>query len=382
VAERGPLEYAAPMSTVAIVSGYGPSLVRFRGPLIARIVARGHRVVALAPDPTPPTGFAELGADYVPLPLERAGTDPVRDLAVLAELRRAFRRIRPDVLLAYNVKPMVYGLLAGLAAGVPRRYALVTGLGYLFLPDGTRRQRLVSWVARPMYRAALQAATAVFVQNPDDQRDLRRAHLLPRRTPVVRVAGSGIDLTRFPRVPPPDGPPTVLFIGRLLKDKGIHELVAAARIVRAKHPEVRFELVGGLDPNPSGVTAAVVERWKAEGVVDPVGEKSDVRPHLAACAILALPSYREGTPRSVLEAMATGRPVVTTDAPGCRETVVDGENGLLVPVKDADALAAAILRLVEDRALRERMGGAGRARAEAVFDVDRVVDAMIATMEL
>jgi glycosyltransferase involved in cell wall biosynthesis len=370
------------MANVVIVSGLGKSLVSFRGPLLARLVEKGHAVTAMAPEAEAPAGLAALGVAYVQLPVDRTGADPLRDLGVIARLRALLVAGNVDVVLGYNVKPMVYAMLAAAAAGVRRRYALITGLGYLFLPDGTRRQRLLSLVARPLYRAALQLASSVFVQNPDDERDLKRARLLPSRQHVVRVAGSGIDLRSFPEHPVPTGPQRFLFVGRLLKDKGIYELAEAARRLRATHPEARVAVLGGLDPNPSSVSAEVLERWRQEGVLDYLGETSDVRPFLRECTVFVLPSYREGTPRSVLEAMATGRAVVTTDAPGCRETVVDSVNGFLVPVKDAAALCAALRRFVENPGLAAQMGAASRQLAVDKFDVEKVVSTMVEAMEL
>lgn len=370
------------MANVVVVSGLGKSLVTFRGPLLARLVQRGHAVTAMAPDLAAPTGLAELGASYAPLPVDRTGLDPTRDLRVIDQLRRTLRDLRADVVLGYNVKPMIHAMLAAAAAGVRHRYALVTGLGYLFLPDGTMRQRVVSWLARPLYRAALEAASAVFVQNPDDERDLRAARLLPSRRRVVRVAGSGIDLRAFEEHPVPGGPPRFLFVGRLLQDKGIYEYVDAARRVRAVHPEVEVAVLGGLDKNPSAVSPTTLDEWRREGVIEYLGETTDVRPYLRSCSVFVLPSYREGTPRSVLEAMAVGRAVITTDAPGCRETVVNGENGWLVPVKDATVLANVMLRFAQDASLARVMGARSRQLAVDRFDVERVVSTMVATMSL
>jgi glycosyltransferase involved in cell wall biosynthesis len=369
------------VATVVIVSGLARSLVLFRGPLLRRLLELGHHVVTMAPEPEPPQGLLALGAHYRSLPLQRAGTNPIADMGVIRSLARTFRELRPDVVLGYNVKPMMYALLAARLARVPRRYALVTGLGYLFLPDGTRRQRLVSAIARPLYRLALQSSTAVFLQNPDDERDLRRAHLLPRDKPTIRVAGSGIDLDHFPRTPPPEGPPRYLFIGRLLRDKGVFEFVEAARQVKARLPDATFAILGALDPNPSSVQPGDLQHWQSEGVVEYLGTTDDVRPHLQAATVFVLPSYREGTPRSVLEAMATGRPIVTTDAPGCRETVIDGNGGFLVPVRSTEPLAQAMIRLA-DPALAARMGAASHQRAREVFDVRQVVQTMLAAMAL
>jgi glycosyltransferase involved in cell wall biosynthesis len=368
------------VATVVIVSGLARSLVLFRGPLLRRMIELGHQVIAMAPEVEPPEGLP-APVRYRSLPLQRAGTDPVQDLRVIRSLARTFRELRPDVVLGYNVKPMVYALLAARLASVPRRYALVTGLGYLFLPDGTRRQRLVSAIARPLYRLALQSATAVFLQNPDDERDLRRSHLLPRGKTTVRVAGSGIDLQQFPRAPLPDSPPRYLFVGRLLRDKGVFEFVEAARQVKERLPDATFALLGALDPNPSSVQSHDLQRWQSEGVVEYLGTTDDVRPHLRAATVFVLPSYREGTPRSVLEAMATGRPIVTTDAPGCRETVIDGDGGFLVPVRSSEALARAMIRLA-DPALAARMGAQSHQRAREVFDVRQVVQTMLDAMAL
>jgi len=368
---------------VVIVAGYGKSIVSFRGPLIRGMVVAGHRVTVVSPDPGPPAGFAALGAEYRPLPeLERAGTDPVRDLGTVRALYRLFRHVKPDVVLSYTVKPVIYGTLAATAARVPQRWALVTGLGYLFISDGSRKQRAVQAVARPLYAAALRSANGVFLQNPDDARDLQEAYILPKTQRVVLVAGSGIDVDRFVASPVPAGPPVFLFVGRLLRDKGVFELVEAARQLRARGIAATVQLLGFLDPNPSSVQRADLDAWAAEGVVDYLGETDDVRPYLAACTVFVLPSYREGTPRSVLEAMAVGRAVITTDAPGCRETVTHGDNGLLVPVKDAGALAEAMATLATDRERVVQMGERGRALAEGRFDVRKVVAAMLGAMDL
>jgi glycosyltransferase involved in cell wall biosynthesis len=371
------------VSKVVIVAGYGPSLVRFRGPLLRALVDGGHEVVAVSCEPEPPEGFAALGATYLAVPeLQRAGTDPVRDLRTIAALVRLFRRLRPDVVLSYTVKPVIYGTLAARLTRVPRRWALVTGLGYLFLDDGTRKQRVVQAIARPMYAAAMRSATGVFLQNPDDVRDLQDVGVLPRSQRVVLVAGSGIDVDRFVPSPVPEGPPVFLFVGRLLRDKGVVELVQAARLLQQRGVACRVQLLGPLDPNPACVSAEEVAGWRREGVVEVLGETRDVRPYLAACTVFVLPSYREGTPRSSLEAMAVGRAVITTDVPGCRETVTHGDNGLLVTVKDPVSLADAMARLAGDRAEVVRMGARGRALAETKFDVRKVVAAMAAALDL
>ncbi len=370
------------MARVLIIAGFGPSLVRFRGPLIQAMVGRGHEVVAMSPDPKAPPGLAELGARYIPWDIERKGTRPDRDVAAILALARRIRQVRPDVVFAYTVKPVIYGTLAAWLARVPRRYAMVTGLGYLFIGDGTLRQRVLGRLARPLYRAGLARAHAVIVQNPDDEADLRAAGLLRPDRPVHRVSGSGVRLDDYPLQPLPHGDPVFLFVGRLLVAKGVRELVEAARLVRARWPAARFQIVGGGEAGPGGFELDEVEAWRAEGIVELVGEQADVRPFLAGCSVFVLPSHREGTPRSVLEAMSTGRAVITTDAPGCRETTVDGVNGFLVPVDDPASLASAMERYLRLPALIAEHGRAGRRRAEEIYDVERVNEDMLRILGL
>jgi glycosyltransferase involved in cell wall biosynthesis len=259
---------------------------------------------------------------------------------------------------------------------------MITGLGYALIERGTVRGRLVGGVARTLYRAGLAGCDAVIFHNRDDRDVFERLRLLPPRARRVVVNGSGVDLERFAVAPFPDGPPVCLYLGRLSRRKGIHEFVDAARLVRRSRPDVRFRVLGWPEAGPGGVGAAAARAWEREGAIEYLGVADDVRPHLAAATVLALPSYSEGTPRSVLEAMATGRPVVTTDAPGCRDAVTDGDNGLLVPVGDAAALAAALLRVLADPDLARRLGRRGRAIAEERYDVRRVNAVMLAELGL
>jgi glycosyltransferase involved in cell wall biosynthesis len=229
----------------------------------------------------------------------------------------------------------------------------------------------------------MRRAEAVIVFNPDDGNELKTRGIVRPGQPMIEVAGSGIDLSYYAKAPLPSGPPVFLLIARLLRQKGLLEYVEAARRLRAKHPGVRVQLLGPLDPNPSGIARAELDAWVREGAIEYLGETRDVRPYLAASIVYVLPSYyREGIPRTVLEAMATGRAIITTDAPGCRETVTPGENGFLVPVRDPAALASAMERFVIDRSLAARMGSQSREMAEARFDVHRVNQTLLMTMGL
>lgn len=369
-------------STVLVLGGYAESLLNFRGPLLSALVGAGHRVIAAAPedDARVVAGLSALGITYRQVPLSRTGLNPLRDLRSLRALRRLVREERPDVVLAYTIKPVIYGLIAARLVGVRRRHALITGLGYAFTGDGVR-QRLVRWVACRLYRLALAGAETVFFQNPDDLACFRALGLVQARQAAL-VAGSGVDLAQFSPAPPVTGPIRFLLIARLLADKGIREFIAAARLVRARYPQAGFQLVGPRDPNPAAISDVEIADWQREGIVDYRGACADVRPFIAEASVYVLPSYREGTPRTVLEAMAMARPIITTDAPGCRETVREGVNGFLVPVADAQALAQAMIRFIVDPSLITTMGAQSRAMAEERFDVHLVNRVMLERMGL
>lgn len=358
---------------ILLIGGAAASLVNFRGPLIARMIADGCEVHAAAPDfdaaPGVLSALDDLGATAHRIALNRAGTDPIADIGCLFGLWRLMRRVRPDIVLGYTIKPVVYGLLAGWAARVPKRHAMITGLGYAFTGEARGKRALIRRLACGLYRFALRRASGVIFQNPDDCALFRELGLLPEGVPVGVVNGSGVDMDRFAPAPFPDGPVRFLMIARLLGDKGVREYAAAARRVRAAHPEVGFHLVGGRDPNPGAIPLAEVQGWQEEGALTWRGALADVRPEIAAAHVCVLPSYREGTPRAVLEGMAMGRPAITTDAPGCRETVIDGESGYLIPPRDAEALARRMLEFVEDRDRIARMGAAAHARCREKYDV-------------
>jgi glycosyltransferase involved in cell wall biosynthesis len=369
---------------LVVLGGFAPSLIRFRGPLLATMVGRGHEVIAMAAeaDADVRDRLAALGVRFESLPLDRAGIDPWRDGQTVIRLAARLRALAPELVFSYTVKPNVYGGLAAQLTGVPRRFAMVTGLGYAFLGQERLRRRLLAGLVARLYRAGLRGVDGVFFHNPDDRAELERLGVLPAAARRLEIAGSGVDLAHFAPSRLPPGPPRFLFVGRFLREKGFVDFVAAARKVRAQRPDARFAALGWIDPNPASVSAEALRRWSADGVVDHLGAVDDVRPILAAHPVLVLPSYREGTPRSVLEAMATARPAIVTDVPGCRETIVDGDSGLLVPARDPDALAAACLRLFDDPAAIARMGGRARARAEARFDAWAIAAGMADEMGL
>jgi glycosyltransferase involved in cell wall biosynthesis len=367
---------------VVVFGSLAESLINFRGPLIAELVARGHRVFALAPDMDEDIGaqVRALGAEPVSVRLGRTSLNPFGALATLRDLARTFRAIAPDLVLAYTIKPIILGAVAARAARVPRFVCLVTGLGYAFT-GGREPKRLFSRaVGKFTYRRAFERAALAVFQNPDDRAEFRRLELLPPSLPTVLVNGSGVDIGHFSPAPLPAGA-SFLLIARLLKDKGLREFGRAAARLKAERPGVRISMVGFLDTSPDGIGQAELDAMIAAGV-DYLGPQVDVRPAIGAHSVYVLPSYREGTPRSVLEAMAMGRPAITTDAPGCRETVTDGVNGFLVPVKDWEMLYRAMLRFVDEPALIAPMGAASRRIAEEKFDVRKVNSALLAAAGL
>lgn len=371
------------MTHALVLAGHAPSLINFRAPLLAALVARGWRVTAAGPDMDPATraGLEALGVRPVEVTAARTGMNPLADLAYRRALVELFKATRPDVVLAYTAKPVIWGTLAARAAGVPRVVAMITGLGYAFTPPARPdpRQMIAGLAARGLYRLALPRADHVLFQNPDDRDLFARLGFTPDPARVEVIAGSGVDLDRYSPSPPP-GRPSFLMLARLLRAKGVAEYAEAARRLAARHPGVAFRLAGPFDPGPDGVGRDELERWIAGGVTY-LGALDDVRPAITAAAVYVLPSYyREGTPRSVLEALATGRPVITTDAPGCRETVVDRVNGLLVQPRDVDALEAAMERFILDPGLIAPMGEASLRLARERYDVHRVNAQVIAAM--
>lgn len=372
------------MAKLLIIGGLPVSLVNFRGTLIRELVGRGHEVLACAggEDVAVADSLHAMGARYLPLPLSRTGTNPLADLGLLHDLVLLFRHERPDVVLAYTAKPVIYGLLAAAWAKVPHRFAIITGLGYAFMPKRGLKHRLVGWLVPRLYSLALARCEKVFFQNPDDRNLFITQKLLRRPEVAVRVNGSGVDLDHFACRPLPASPPVFLLIARLLSDKGIREFAEAAKRLKQRYADAQFWLLGPYDSNPAAISAAEMKAWEGENAIRYLGAVQDVRPYLESASVYVLPSYREGMPRTVLEAMAVGRAIITTDVPGCRETVQEGYNGFLVPVRDAESLAGAMEKFVLDPALAVVMGERSRKAAEELFDVRKINGIMLEAMGL
>ncbi|MCD6003480.1 glycosyltransferase family 4 protein [Vreelandella alkaliphila] len=370
-----------------LISGTSYSLVNFRGPLVQALIKAGLDVHVAAPglleDMTTRQQLEAWGAVAHDFPMQRNGLNPWRDALTLRALYRLMCRIRPEMVLSYTIKPVVYGLLAAWLARVPRRYALVTGLGYAFASQASGKRALVYQVVRRLYAAALNRADKVFFQNPDDNALFRELGILREKVPSQVLNGSGVDMNHFTVAPIPVGPPRFLLIARLLGDKGVRQYADAARRIKQRHPEIVFQLAGDIDSNPDTITREELDTWIKEGSIDHLGWLNDVRPAIANCSVYVLPSYyREGTPRSVLEAMAMGRAVITTDAPGCRETVIEGDNGYLIPVRDVDALEVSMQTFIDSPALVQTMGRRSYEIAKDRYNVHKVNAVMLKSMEI
>lgn len=361
---------------IALIGNQAFSLLNFRGALIRDLVAAGAEVFAFAPDYDEATrGEARaLGAEPVDFSISRAFGSPVRELGDILRLARTLRRLRVEVCFSFIVKVTIYATLAARLAEVPRRVAMLEGLGFAFIEEegGTSwRKGLIRQAVVSLGRLTLPMAKPLIVLNPDDQKMAVRLRWAKPEN-VVCLGGIGVDLDQWHLVPPVTAPVTFLLAARLLREKGIVEYVEAARRVKARHPKARFILLGGLDDNPGALTEGELQRWVEEGTIEWPGHVS-VQPWLTQASVYVLPSYyREGVPRSTQEAMAMGRPVITTDAPGCRETVVEGVNGFLVPVRDAEALAERMQWFVEHPEAIASMGAESRRLAEERFDVHEI----------
>ena len=378
------MDFAVANMRFALIGNAATPMCNFRLPLIEDIVARGHDVVALAPDYTDAQRAAIIAAGATPVdyPLARTGLNPLTDLKNMLVLAGRLRALAPGGVLCFGIKPATLGLCAAKLANIPARYALITGLGYAFTEDGKAswKRKLVGAAARLLYRHALRQAQVVFMQNPDDADTFVDLKIVRREKTVV-VNGTGVRLADWPPALPVTDPVTFLLAARLLRDKGVLDYVAAARAVKVDYPQARFILAGGTDTNPEAISREQVAEWVVEGVIEWPGHV-DMRSCLPHVSVFVLPSYREGVPRSSQEAMAMGRAIITTDVPGCRETVIDGVNGYLIPVRDSNALATAMRKFLARPDDIGGMGRASRAYAEKKFDAADINAKMIAHMAL
>ena len=364
---------------IALVSRCAWTLYNFRAGLMRVLQTQGHEVMGAG---ARGGGFAEkiraMGVPFKDLPLDMKGLNPISDIRYFLALFFWYRREKPDIAHHFTIKPVIYGSIAARLAGTPKVISTITGLGYVFTGSGgSRLQTLVEF----MYRVAFLFCDYVFFLNANDL-DFFLSKGIVRPEKAGLLPGEGVDCSYFDAGLFPESNskdrPVVLMVARLLKDKGVYEFVEAARIARKKGSKADFRLLGGRDENnPTVVSAQDLEEWAETGAVQWLGETGDVRPFIASASIVVLPSYREGAPRSLMEASAMSRPVVATDVAGCRDVVRDGETGLLTPVKDSQALAEAILDLLSDPAKAGEMGRQGRTFILNKYSEQIVIDSIL-----
>ena len=357
------------------------SLLSYRIELARAARDAGFEVHMASPPGRAANVLRKEGFPFHAVSMTRRGVEPWKESRTVFGLFRLYRKLRPDIVHHLRLKPVLYGSLAASFARVPAVVNMLTGLGYVFTGNGTRIALLRTLVKAGCKVAFRHKNQRVIFQNPDDRAVFLDCKILEARQTVL-VKGSGVDVSVFTELAEPERPPVVMLASRMLKDKGVCNFVEAARSLRAQGIEASFVLVGDTDPgNPTAIPVEELQAWARSGVVEWWGPQENIRAVLAKCHIVCLPSFREGVPKILIEAAACGRPIVTTDVPGCREIVRHGENGLLVPVRNSAALAGALRLLIGDGGLRERMGQHGRQIAVTEFSLNRVIRETLAVYD-
>lgn len=367
--------------TVLVLSSHTQSLFWFRLDMMKTFISRGAKVVAVGSESFDVWGeqFAKEGIEYRKIPVSRNGLNVIGDIKTFLALRRLIKEFKPDKIFTYQAKTIVYGTLAARSVGNIEVYPLVAGLGSIFRGKGVKN-KVVKLILSIQYRLAFKYAKKVIFQNNDDKSELIRLGLLPECKTCI-IHGSGVNTQRLLPVELPEKK-AILFIGRLIGDKGVREYLALSKRLISTRKDIRCLLVGPYDTNPSAITPEELKPYIDDGIIEYFGEQKDIQPFMRQCSVYVLPSYHEGTPKTVLEAMSMGRPIVTTDAPGCRETIEDGENGYLVPIKDVDALEQAVTKIIDNPELISKFGKRSRQIAESKYDIAKVNGSILKIMSV
>lgn len=367
--------------SIVVLSSHTPSLFWFRADMMQEFRRRGYDVYAFGNEEEDKWAdkFDELGIGYEQIPVSRNGLNPLQDKKTYDAIKVKLDRIRPDKIFTYQAKTVIYGTLAANKLGITEVYPLIAGMGAVFINNDIK-SRAIRVVMTTLYRMSMKKCPLVFFQNDDDERIFRENGIV-KSQPVKLIHGSGVNTDKFTVMPLPEKP-AFLCICRLIRVKGIYEYLEACRKIKAEYPDIRCLLVGPYDTNPSALKPEDLEPYIRDGIIEYFGEQEDVRPYIAQSSVYILPAYREGTPKTNLESMACGRAVITTDSPGCRETVVDGENGFLVPVKDVQSIYDKMKYFIEHPDEIRPMGDKGRQMIEEVFDVKKVNEEICKAMQL
>jgi glycosyltransferase involved in cell wall biosynthesis len=366
---------------VIIIGSFLDALLWFRQELIKEFINDGYQVIACTPKPENEeliNRITAINVTYIEIPMARTGLNPFKDLKSFWALYKIFNKEKPTFILSYAIKPVIYGSLAAKLANVPAIFSMVTGLGHAFIAKGVKGT-ILRTIASFLYKMAFLCNKKIFFQNPDDQKYFTTKGIVKNIDQTQLINGSGVDVEHYAQTPFPHNFSFIL-VARLLREKGVYEYAKAAKILKKQHPEVTFKLVGFLDKNPSVISAQDLEIWQEEGFIEFLGRSDNVRELLNDSTVFVLPSYREGTPRTVLEAMAVGRPIITTDTPGCRETTINGYNGYLVKAQDIESLCKAMKKMIDNPKEVIIMGSKSRKIAEDKYDVHKVNDIIFNTI--
>lgn len=368
-----------------ILCSFGGSILTFRGKVIERFQALGYKVHICVPYQVEHISFhnqiRDKGIELHFIELENSGLKIFPDIKYIYSIFKLCRKIRPQHVFSYTIKPVIFGAIATRLCGIKNIHLLITGLGYSFYAEGFVNKILRAIIIL-LYRLTTSLSKTIFFQNPDDMNVFRSSGALSSNIKVGIVNGSGVDLNFF-KYYPIQNYNKFLFVGRLMEDKGIIDFIDAAKLIKKDYPESEFHIVGWVDEfYKKSITQKQLQIWIDSDLITFHGFQKDMRPFLIDCYCLVHPSYHEGTPRAVLEAMSTGRPIITTDAPGCRETIVNNENGFLVPIKSPNEIANAISKLMVSKSLGNTMGHTSRQIAIKKYSDIKVVDKMFSMMDI
>lgn len=367
------------MKKFILISPKNRTAYNFRGDLIRAIHSRGYEIIVTGPNRDNVDRIEALGARFVEIPMNKNGVNLFSDLRYLWRLYRLMKDERPDVSLGYTIKPVIYGTIAARLACIKKRNSMITGVGYLFTATSLK-SRVLRFFGAVLYRVGLSFSHHVIFQNPDDCDEFVTRGLVSANKCHI-VNGSGVNMEYFRPLPLPKRT-TFFMLSRVLYSKGIREYLQAAKRVKTFYPDMRFMLLGAVENIPDSLTEKDLEPYIHSGIIDYYGETTDVREYIRQCSVFVLPSYREGTPRTVLEAMAMRRAIITTDTPGCRETVIDGRTGFLVPPRDIDALADKMLWFIEHLERLDEMSECSLQLCREKYEVGLINQRMMEIMNI
>ncbi len=368
------------MARILVLGSHAESLIIFRYDMLLAMKQQ-HEVIACVPNASHAVlkKLEDAGIEYVDINLERTGLNPWADVKTLYQLYKILKLMRPDQVFSYTGKPVIYGSIAAKLAGVRQIFSMITGVGSYFVHQDLK-SCIVRWIMSTLYKIALSFNDKVFFQNTDDIKDFAAFNIFNDPSRTVLTNGSGVNLQQFTNQELPTDTIRFLLTARFILAKGVMEYLAAAQEIKKQYPTVEFLLVGWYENKDESIQPGIIQSYIDQGIIRYLGKLDDVRPALAQASVFVLPSYREGTPKTVLEAMACGRAIISTDVPGCRETVIAGENGYLVPARDVASLRAALEKFIIEPGLIKTMGQRSREIAISKYDVVKVNNIILNAM--